>query len=74
MCNAKFEEIQEILQIVFYFSNQKSKLQKKNQIIFWLQPLEMKKNMVSGCFGSFGGDFPPTSFLPFTQEYKRDEG
>ena len=73
MCNAKFEEIQEILQIVFYFSNQKSKLQKK-QIIFWLQPLEMKKNMVSGCFGSFGGDFPPTSFLPFTQEYKRDEG
>ena len=73
MCNAKFEEIQEILQIVFYFSNQKSKLQKK-QIIFWLQPLEMKKNMVSGCFGSFGGDFPQTSFLPFTQEYKRDEG
>ena len=73
MCNAKFEEIQEILQIVFYFSNQKSKLKKK-QIIFWMQPLEMKKNMVSGCFGSFGGDFPPTSFLPFTQEYKRDEG
>ena len=46
----------------------------KKQIIFWLQPLEMKKNMVSGCFGSFVGDFPPTSFLPFTQEYKRDEG
>ena len=52
----------------------KSQNCKKKQIIFWLQPLEMKKNMVSGCFGSFGGDFPPTSFLPFTQEYKRDEG
>ena len=33
MCNAKFEKIQEILKIVFCFSNQKSKMQK--QIIWW---------------------------------------
>ena len=61
MCNAKFEEIQEILQIVFCFSNQKPKLQKTNYLLVATTGDEEKHG--EWLFGSFGGDFPPLPFF-----------